>query len=406
MASLSRFVQLTKQRASPALWRNHGFNAMIVFVSLTLLGVSHTSMMHWKDNSKAQDISVKSSGKHTSTHLKAPSKEDLVPLQPSISIETGQPNKFQHYKFDCKHMKATPRNDRADKLVIDYINFNTEIDSLEIRIMSLKDHVDFFIVAESKQTHSGKSKRLYYLDHVQDRLEKQGLITTNKIIHVVIDSMNNSTEPWEIETYQRNTGLKMGLDKINFLGRKVGPGDALVICDLDEQPRPQVLEGLKMCEAYPQKMRVGLALFYYSFEYMLLKSIWTRAFIRVISPGEDALEISASNERRDNVGIVIPNAGWHCSYCFPNLTDILNKLASTPHQEYNRPPFTNRDRILFRVRYGVSLFDLSGFINLGRHTDIPTHLLANLERFSFMVDRRNAYSGFLDVRSEMNITVV
>ena len=99
---------------------------------------------------------------------------------------------------------------------------------------------------------------------------------TSKIALVVKDSIR-SVDDWATEKHQIDTGLRMGLEKIQELaGRRIGVGDALVICDLDEIPRPQNLEGLKMCEGYPQKMQLGLAFFYYSFEYR----VWNHIIVR------------------------------------------------------------------------------------------------------------------------------
>ena len=47
-------------------------------------------------------------------------------------------------------------------LIVDCFMFYNEIDMLLYRINTLKDVVDYFVIVESKYTHSGKEKALFY----------------------------------------------------------------------------------------------------------------------------------------------------------------------------------------------------------------------------------------------------
>ena len=46
--------------------------------------------------------------------------------------------------------------------IYDCFNFFNELDLLEIRLNTLKDSVDYFVIVESNVTHSGQFKPLYY----------------------------------------------------------------------------------------------------------------------------------------------------------------------------------------------------------------------------------------------------
>ena len=46
--------------------------------------------------------------------------------------------------------------------VFDTMIFNDELDMLEIRMQELKDVVDFFVIVESRVTHSNKPKPLVF----------------------------------------------------------------------------------------------------------------------------------------------------------------------------------------------------------------------------------------------------
>ena len=62
--------------------------------------------------------------------------------------------------------------------IYDCFNFFNELDLLEIRLNTLYDIVDYFVIIESNLTHSGEVKPFYYEDN-KSRFEK----FSDKIIH-------------------------------------------------------------------------------------------------------------------------------------------------------------------------------------------------------------------------------
>ena len=46
--------------------------------------------------------------------------------------------------------------------IYDCFNFFNELDILEIRLNTLYDYVDFFVIVESSVTHSGEEKPFYF----------------------------------------------------------------------------------------------------------------------------------------------------------------------------------------------------------------------------------------------------
>ena len=49
--------------------------------------------------------------------------------------------------------------------IYDCFNFFNELDLLEIRLNTLYDIVDYFVIIESNLTHSGEVKPFYYEDN-------------------------------------------------------------------------------------------------------------------------------------------------------------------------------------------------------------------------------------------------
>ena len=73
--------------------------------------------------------------------------------------------------------------------VFDVFIFFNELDLLDIRLNTLNDKVDFFVLVESTISFSGKPKRLYYQEN-KHLFEK----FNHKIIHHIIDDTPNSFE--------------------------------------------------------------------------------------------------------------------------------------------------------------------------------------------------------------------
>ena len=113
-------------------------------------------------------------------------------------------------------------------MIYDCFTFFNELDLLEIRLNVLNDVVDRFVLVEATKTHSGKDKPLYFNDNKERYKAFQ-----HKVIHVIVDDYPPFVTAWTYENHQRNAILR-GLTQAN-------PDDAIMISDLDEIPRPDLV---------------------------------------------------------------------------------------------------------------------------------------------------------------------
>lgn len=118
--------------------------------------------------------------------------------------------------------------------VIDCFMFFNEVELLDLRLRTLKDYVDYFVLAEINITHSGKLKP-YYFD------EYKHLFAEYNIIHLK-DIAYPQSNPWIVENAHRNMLNHFDCD----------PDDYVIISDLDEIPNPE-------------KIHQGIELGYHSF---------------------------------------------------------------------------------------------------------------------------------------------
>jgi hypothetical protein len=126
--------------------------------------------------------------------------------------------------------------------IVDCFIFYNEFDLLTYRLNLLNDVVDYFVLVESRHTHVGKEKPLYYNENKQlfERFN-------HKIIHVIVDDFPHkypninieNSEQWINEKFQRNC-ISRGIDKLTLQST-----DIITITDLDEIPKPSTLSNIK-----------------------------------------------------------------------------------------------------------------------------------------------------------------
>lgn len=119
-------------------------------------------------------------------------------------------------------------------MVYDCFTFFNELDILEIRLNTLKNIADKFVLVEATRTHQGKEKPLYYADNKERYKEFE-----DKIIHIVIDQYppHEGKSAWTLERYQR--------DMISKGWKDCKEDDIILVSDVDEIPNPETIVAYK-----------------------------------------------------------------------------------------------------------------------------------------------------------------
>lgn len=128
--------------------------------------------------------------------------------------------------------------------VFDVFSFFNELDLLEIRLNILDDHVDYFVIVESRQTFCGDDKPLYY-DENKTRFSKW----KSKIIHYIMPdfpmdeehykkalvspNVGDGADNWLREFYQKEAPIR-ALENI------CSDDDIIFLSDLDEIWNPSI----------------------------------------------------------------------------------------------------------------------------------------------------------------------
>ncbi|KAF9311324.1 hypothetical protein BG003_007544 [Podila horticola] len=337
--------------------------------------------------------------------------------------------------------EVTTSQEPSGPKMIDVILFNTELDQLDIRLHELFPVVDTFVIIESKSTFSSLPKPLFYKENEQ-RFEK----FKSKIHYIELPPMPTDMEAegyakaWGIEAYTRSKGLDMAI-------RKLQPheGDWILLSDLDEIPRPSILQAMKTPDPESEVdslfldrpiaegpswdlFRLACRFYYYSFEFyndfwngpVLLRyrereSHDTRMAHGFGGPEYDeqkrVLSMIGDNQWRDagyymrehrnsDAATLVEDACWHCSWCFDKMESYVDKMKSYSHTEHNNPQYQTQEWIIDHVNRGVDLFDRDwvSYKYLENNFDMPGYIRRNKNKFLFMLDRYGKQDArFIDV---------
>ncbi len=256
---------------------------------------------------------------------------------------------------------------------------------LELRLETLWDYVDYFVISESVLTISGLPKPLYFDINRFKKFE-------SKIRHLVIrDYPFDTSNPWRNERWQRDYLINGLFD--------AKPDDWVILSDVDEIPRPQSLSFYR-----PKKYkRADFQQYMYAYylnnrwEHKQLPVIWLGSKITtygyLINFFGGSLELLRSYKLKGPLrGLKraffktflvqkIENGGWHFSW-MAGVEKIIQKLESFAHQEFNKPDFKQPEKIRELISSGRDvLFPERMYKIQNLDEQFPEYLFKNPEKF-------------------------
>ena len=264
--------------------------------------------------------------------------------------------------------------------IVDCFIFYNELEMLLYRLNSLVNYVDYFIIVESRHTHSGKEKELFF-----DNNKKLFEAFNSKIIHIITDEFPylypnidySKNEQWINENFQRNS-IKNGIDKI-----VLNEEDIFIVSDLDEIPDFNLLSCIKNNEIIINNISsLEQDVYYYN-----LNTTFTNKWYccKIISYKKyKELNLSFQDIRQFNCNNNISRGGWHLSY-FGDKHFIKNKLQHFGHQEFNNDNYTNLESIDTKITNQTDIYggDNTNIVKLPikQNSYLPHHYEKYLSKF-------------------------
>lgn len=299
---------------------------------------------------------------------------------------------LEEAKHHCQTRRWEPYPDRTkQRKVYDLFMINTELDWLEIRLGELASEVDYFVVLESSVDFKDRPKPLYVQEN-WDRFSKWH----HQIIHHVLNTTGDKSakgDTWSREHFTRNAMMTQVFPTLDG-ERKVHMNDVLVVSDVDEIPRPEILKSLRNC-IFPQRLTLRTTYYRYSFQWLLRERQWGHPQA-TFWKGADT--VKPEDLRMGKTDAEILHAGWHCSSCLSSFKEMAKKIDSFSHNEFNKPEFKNPKEVLRRVREGRDPYDRpeKQYDRLDNNRDVPQYLLQHPDEFAYLLDRDPPSANFKD----------
>ena len=259
--------------------------------------------------------------------------------------------------------------------IFDCITFFDNNYMFDLRYNILKNHVDYFIVCESKFDHRGNSKKINFLNNAK--------YDCNKIKHFVLEKQfPKNTSIWENQAIQR----EFLLECVNF----ANPEDYIFFSDPDEIPNPEILRNFKLKKKYGIFMQ---KCFNYKFNlFNRYESPWegTRVSKKKNLKSIDFMRQKIKTKNL-NYGFlrfdkeksieVFHDAGWHFNNVM-SAEDISLKLKTFAHSEFSNEKFSSVEIIKDKIKKNEDLFNRGhkyDVVNLDKK--FPKYILENLDKF-------------------------
>jgi beta-1,4-mannosyl-glycoprotein beta-1,4-N-acetylglucosaminyltransferase len=276
--------------------------------------------------------------------------------------------------------------------IYDCFTYFNEDQLLKLRLETLWDHVDYFVICESVLTHTGKPKPINFEMRNYKKYQE-------KIRYLLIEQYDFETnDPWVYENYQRNY-LTQGLYDAQA-------HDWIMISDVDEIPNPETFKQYNPYK-YTKASLHQIAYVYYLNNMAISEN--GRPFIctgAAITTYKNLVEIFKCPERLRNYrggadllrGIrkawmkwrtqAIHNGGWHFTW-MGGVERVILKMRSYAHQEFYNEAYCDPLVIEKLLRAGGSVLNPDnpgqGLQLKAIDEQFPKYLQTNTTEFSNLI---------------------
>jgi hypothetical protein len=229
--------------------------------------------------------------------------------------------------------------------IYDILPFFNELEVLEIRIKELWDVVDYFVVAESNLSHSGKPKEYIFENNIERFAPYM-----SKIRHIKVDDMPETPDSWVRERFQRKA-CERGLYDL-------APEDIVITSDCDEIARAEIIEMIKEDENDYDRYILFIPQFQYKLNYMKFFQNSKNANIivtrgRAYTNPQTEREYTFYWNPKPPETVMVDHGGWHFTY-FGDNDHAITKIKNFAHTETDTPDMIARHNIQWFIdnKYG------------------------------------------------------
>ena len=287
--------------------------------------------------------------------------------------------------------------------------FDEEI-VLDLRLNTLNEYVDYFVIVESSFNHKGEKRELKFNLKKFEKFSKKIIyLVYNEVPHKIEPINSADHEDEKSRKYIFNAYLRENAQR-NYIFKGLhdaDPNDIILVSDVDEIPNLEKINFNKISE---KLIFFNQNMFYYKFNLKLPNLIWTGTkackkknllspqWLRNIKDKKYPfyrVDTLLSKTKYTNIKFII-EGGWH----FTNIKtaeEIRNKLKSyLHHREFDVDPISVED-IIEIMNNKIAIYDLnvdkrSNKFGNGRKLEnyeinsLPKYLQNNSEKYKEWID--------------------
>lgn len=273
-------------------------------------------------------------------------------------------------------------------MIYDCFAFFNELDLLEIRLNTLNNVVDRFVLVEATRTFQKKEKPLIF-----EQNKERFKAFLPKIEHVVVDryptffSKWRVPKTWDYDDHQKEQILQ-GL-------KNAKPDDVVIVSDVDEIPRPELVTQY----AHAPGIKVFQQKLYYYYLNCFIKKYpepiplvdgympWYGTVMLNYRDIETIKKTRLYRENRESKAniTIIPNGGWHFSY-LGGAQKVIEKIEAYAHKEHNKDSFKDPKKVEEIIRKGGSLYGQnldSEFVPI--NADFPSYVQTHQTQLKHLI---------------------
>jgi beta-1,4-mannosyl-glycoprotein beta-1,4-N-acetylglucosaminyltransferase len=280
--------------------------------------------------------------------------------------------------------------------IYDCFNFFNELDILEIRLNTLYEYVDYFVIVESNVTHSGEQKPFYFEENKERFSKFLNKIISYKVYDTPTDFVNlkinedntlmliNGFIENQTNRFNRATQPDYGRDffQKECVRRPLvncSDEDIIIISDADEIPNPETLKNLKNLDLENTIYSLNQTTYYYYLN-LLKQRDW---YGSKISLYKNIKNLSFNEVRGDeSLSKKIDNGGWHFSFQGGKDMVKIKILSYSARDLANNNVLSQLDN---NIDNNIDPFFRGNLTPVEIDNTYPKYIINNLDKFKHMI---------------------
>lgn len=280
--------------------------------------------------------------------------------------------------------------------IYDCFNFFNELDILDIRLNTLYDYVDYFVIVESSVKHNGEDKPFYFeenkeryskfldkiihykvydtpmnFQNLQDNVDETVKLIYN-YINIQTNRFNRNTQPDYGRDFYQKESVRRPLVNCQ-------DDDIILISDADEIPNPELLKNINNLDLENNIYSLNQFTYYYYINCLKQKD-WYGTKMGLYKN----VKKHSFNEIRGDQNLTTPleNGGWHFSF-MGGEEMVKNKLLS-----YSARDMVNKyviDSVESNINNGIDPFFRSRLEMVEIDDTYPTYILDNIDLYKHLI---------------------